>query len=744
MLHALTVFVSAFLLFLVQPLIAKQILPWFGGTASVWTVCLVFFQLVLLVGYAYADWLSRLAPRRQAIVHTALLIAACAMLPVVPDLSWKPADGSDPTLRILLLLVATIGLPYMAVCTTGPLLQSWYSRLRSGDKHQSSVYRLFALSNFASLLSLVMYPFVVEPYATVRVQAWAWSLGFVVFAALAIASAWFTVSKARLVSDRASSPPGSAKGSASSTDAAAQVRPTLGQHLFWLVLSGLGTVSLLSVTTHITQDVASVPFMWIVPLALYLLTFVLCFDSAFWYRRWIFLPAVVAFVPTLGWALFDSTQGPVDLRVALLLFCGGLFVLCMFLHGELALSKPVPAFLTRFYLMISVGGALGGLFVGLIAPRIFHGYWELPGAVIICGLLVWYIARPHLQTALVLFVAVLFTALAWFAYQYLLWSQVAGMLAILAVSYAALVGWRSRSLLAGVGLLSVLSTLASAYFVVSYLQINQRSLLVSDRNFYGTLRVKQVSRAETEKNDRLLYHGIIVHGEQSQDSSRRRVPTSYFGASSGVGMTIEHMRSRQANLRIGVIGLGVGTLAAYGKPGDVVRFYEINPDVVDFANQYFSYLGDSSAKIETVLGDARLAMESEAANSASQKFDILVVDAFSGDSIPVHLMTSESIRIYKARLNPGGVIAFHVSNRYLNLAPVVELLAKDAGMRSMMIVDEHKSSTKRLRTSVYVLVSSDDALFNDQKMATRVTPVEAIPGLQAWTDDYNNLFQILK
>jgi predicted O-methyltransferase YrrM len=739
MLHALTVFISAFLLFLVQPLIAKQILPWFGGTASVWTVCLVFFQLVLLVGYAYADRLSRLALRQQALVHTALLIGACAMLPVIPGLDWKPTDAADPTLRILLLLVATIGLPYMAVCTTGPLLQSWYARLHAGGPQPSNVYRLFALSNLASLVSLVMYPFVVEPFTTVRTQAWAWSVGFVFFSGLAVAAAWFTVSR---VNRLAAKPMGSLPPTATDiTDVACEQAPLgIGQYFYWLSLSALGTVLLLSVTTHITQDLAAVAFMWILPLALYLLTFVLCFDSAFWYRRWIFLPGVVALVPLMAWGLFDSTQGPADIRIALALFSGGLFVACMFLHGELARSKPIPAFLTRFYLMISVGGALGGLFVGLVAPRIFNGYWELPGALLMLGLLVCYTARSHIQTSLVLFVTVLFSVLAWFVYQYLALLHVVVMLLVLATGYAAWVSWRSRSFMSGVGLMAALATVASGFFVVSYLQVNQRSVQLSERNFYGTLRIKHLEDT-TGKKHRALLHGGIVHGEQSDDERKR--PTAYYGYSSGIGLTLERLRLQQPTLNIGLIGLGVGTLAAYGKPGDVMRYYEINPSVVEFAQTHFSYIQESSARVETVLGDARLVLEAEAVQG-SRWFDLLVVDAFSSDSIPVHLMTTEAMRVYQSHLKPQGVIAFHVSNRHLRLAPVVALLAKEAGMQVVAIEDNQKNSTNRLRTSTYVLVTHNAALLADPVMAARSTTPQTIPGLQTWTDGYNNLLQVLK
>ncbi|HEU4621776.1 MAG TPA: fused MFS/spermidine synthase [Burkholderiaceae bacterium] len=675
--YAVTIFISAFLLFLVQPIIAKQILPWFGGSAAVWTTCLVFFQCMLLAGYLYADALTRCRPRTQAVVHTALLLVACALLPIVPDAAWKPIDAADPTPRILMLLSATIGLPYFLVSTTGPLVQSWFARAYAEDERQRSVYRLFALSNLASLIALMAYPFTVEPYTTVREQSVAWSYGFAVFAALATATAWVTTRRIhqskRLQSSHVVKNP---------MDHA----PSLGLQLLWLMLAALGTLFLLSVTTHITQNIASVPFLWIVPLALYLLTFILCFDGRGWYRRSVFWPALLVVLPLMAWGLVQD-RGVMHISQALPLYCLGLFVVCMFCHGELVHAKPSPRWLTRFYLMISLGGALGGLFVGLVAPRVFAGYWELPLALVGCALLA----------------TIVITRVSWLGF---------GVAALISASVASWFGWQ-------------------------YLNLMRTDALLMTRNFYGTLRVKQTAPDDDPHAMRRLMHGVIMHGEQSLDAGRRDQPTTYYGPTSGAGLALQAAPERPR--RIGVIGLGVGTVAAYARPHDVVRFYEINPQVLDAATRYFTYLPRAAGTIETVLGDARLNLERE----SPQAFDVLIVDAFSSDSIPVHLMTREALAIYRRHLAPSGVVAFHVTNRYLSLAPVVKQLADDARMHAVLIADT--PVTSQLSTTDYVLVAekATPLLVNDE-MRERATPIEAREHLRLWTDDYNNLSRILK
>jgi hypothetical protein len=672
LLYALTIFTSAFLLFLVQPIMAKQILPWFGGSAAVWTTCLVFFQFLLLAGYAYSDWTTRrLAARVQIGLHVALLALSLVFLPIIADAAWKPDGDDDPTWRILALLTLTIGLPYFLLSTTGPLVQAWFARTFPAG----TVYRLFALSNFGSLLALVSYPFAVEPWITTLQQSWIWSGVYAVFVVLCIGSALYSVrTLPRTV------PTVEAVAAANGSPA-----PRPGDYAMWLLLSAMGSFMLLAVTNHITHDVASVPFLWILPLTLYLLTFILCFEGRGWYQRHIFLGPLLVIVGAMAWGL-HAERGVMDIKEAIPLYSIGLFVMCMFFHGELSAIKPAPRYLTGFYLMVSLGGALGGVLVGLVASRVFNTYYEFGIGLVVTLLLAAYATRAM--------------------------RPVVSMLAIAAVGFA-------------------------GYNVYHYIEMLSKDARVMTRNFYGTLRVKDVG-AETERDAvRRLMHGVIMHGEQFLAPERRSQPTTYYGESSGIGRAIKLVNT--SSVRVGVVGLGTGTLATYGRPGDVYRFYEINSEVVDIARREFTFLSDTRATIETVLGDARLVMERE----PPQNYDLLVIDAFSSDSIPVHLLTREAMAVYLKHIKPQGVIALHVTNRFLMLAPVVKRIADEYGLHAALITDEAEDNSDLSRTD-WVLVSRDKALLSRPEIANYASEIENIPRLRVWTDDYNNLFRILK
>ncbi|MFN7086239.1 MAG: spermidine synthase [Burkholderiales bacterium] len=670
-LYALTIFASAFLLFLVQPIMAKQILPWFGGSAAVWATCLVFFQFLLLFGYAYSDWTTRhLAPRRQVALHVVLLALSLASLPIIPGAAWKPDGGDDPSLRILGLLLATIGLPYFLLATTGPLVQAWFARTFPAD----TVYRLFALSNFASLLALLSYPFVVEPWITTRQQSYGWTAGYVIFVLLCLASAVYSLRSQNRFA------PAQAAVAAVNTGPA----PRFRQYALWLALSAMGSFMLLAVTNHITHDVASVPFLWILPLMLYLVTFVLCFEGSGWYQRRFFLGPLLVVVGAMAWGL-HTESGIMDIKEAIPLYLAGLFVTCMFFHGELANLKPAPRHLTAFYLMVSLGGALGGLLVGFVAPKLFNTYYEFGIGLVVTLLLAAYCTR-----------------------------RMRPVVPLLALGMAGF----------------------TAYHVATYIRMLSQDTRVMTRNFYGTLRVKDTGPATNEGAVRRMMHGVIMHGEQYLVPARRRLPTTYYGPHSGIARAIE--ANRPAPLRVGVIGLGAGTLATYGRTGDVYRFYEINPQVVDVAQKEFSFLADSAAKIEIVLGDARLAMERE----PPQQYDVLAIDAFSSDSIPVHLVTAEAMAIYLRHIKPGGVIAFHVTNRFLRLAPVVKRIADEYQLHATLITDDAEDS--HLSKTDWALVTRNRQLIGHPAIARFAVDIAEVPGLKLWTDDYNNLFKILK
>jgi len=670
LLFAGTIFTSAFALFLIQPIIAKQILPWFGGSAAVWAICMVFFQMVLLAGYAYSDWISRhLKPRHQVLLHVVLLGVSLSFLPIIADPSWQPKGDEDPSLLIIRLLVGTIGLPYFLLSTTGPLIQSWVSKT-SVSTH---VYRYFSLSNLASMLALICYPFLIERHAAIVGQAYGWSVAYAVFALLCAGSGYYFLQHGHSLG---------AAVHAKTHQPEADWDPSWRDYLIWLGASAMGSWLLLAITNHITQNVASIPFLWLLPLTLYLLTFVLCFESDRWYRRRIFLPLAAALMGLCAYGLQDGSVGRY-IWVAIPAYVSGLFVFCMFLHGELARLRPGPRYLTRFYLMVSLGGAVGGILVGLVAPRVLPAYYELGLGFVITALLAMVVLKP--------------AALR----------MASGVLAVFC-----------------------------AYFLYLQIQDEVTGSRVVGRNFYGSLITLDSQRDDPRDNVRQLYHGAIKHGEQFLAPDRKREPTAYYGATSGIGLAIAH--TRPLNKRVGVIGLGAGTLAAYGQKGDTYRMYELNPEVIELAKTEFSFMADSPAAMQTVLGDARLSLAKE----PPQGFDVLAVDAFSGDSIPVHLITAEAMDVYLRHMKPGGIIGFHITNKFINLAPVVAKIAQAKGLQVALIHDD--TDNPALRNTDWILVASDPAALQQAAILQATGTVQPIPQLGVWTDDFNNLFDVLK
>jgi SAM-dependent methyltransferase len=671
LLYALTIFLGAFLLFQIQPIIAKIILPWFGGGSAVWSACMLFFQVALLLGYLYTHFVvRRLRPKVQTILHVTLLGLSFLLLRVIPSPAWKPSGGQDPVFRIVGLLAASVGLPYFLLAATGPLMQAWYARAF----RVAFPYRLFAVSNLGCLLALLSYPVLEEPYVATSNQAWIWSLAYAGFCLLCGACAW--------LSRRHSAPePG---GAILDAPPEAEAPPSWALYLLWIGLAACSSTFLLAVTNYVTENVAPVPFLWILPLSLYLLSFVLTFEREAWYRpnAYTGLLALALSGMCYGVSKFD---GGTELKYVIPVFAGGLFVCCMFCHGELARLRPHARYLTGFYLTISFGGALGGVFVGGLAPRIFRGFFELPVAIVFCALLG----------------LVVFRRLHKFVYA----------------------GW---------ALLTIV--LAGTLWVQERRVVKEARLMV--RNFYGVLRVTQDGDSGDAGASRTLVHGTITHGLQFLAPDRRRLPTTYYGRQSGVGVAIQN--TRRSAQRVGVIGLGAATLASYGRPGDYYRFYEINPLVIDVARREFTYLADCPAKVEVVLGDARLSLERE----LSQQLDVLAVDAFSSDSIPVHLLTLEAFRLYFRHLRPDGVLAVHISNTHLNLEPVVERLAR--ALRKEALLVDTDNDADEVYGATWVLLASQPEVF--QKPAFKGVGGKLTPrrGLRAWTDDYSNLFQILQ
>ena len=631
---------------------------------------MLFFQLALLAGYAYADLVIRkLSPRQLAVTHTVLLLASLAWLPIGVRASLQPADASEPIVRILLLLSASIGLPYLVLSTSGPLIQAWWARSSSSVK----VYRLYALSNLASMSALIAYPPLIEPYWGLQAQTTFWSAAYALFVILAIACAWLGARQTAV-------PP---------TIASASVKPGAAQQLMWLLLAAFGSITLLSVTSQLTQNVAPIPFLWVLPLAIYLLTFILCFDGSHWYWRRTYLVLAAVSAPLMIAGLdFDVAASGISrsylrLEVALPLYAGGLFIICMFLHGELTRRKPEPQWLTRFYLMVAIGGAAGGIVVGIAAPLLLSYYWELPFVLAAVMVLIYLLANSRLR-------------------------------------------W------VGAGSMCVCAVL-----LTMHIKFNVDGVLYGSRNFYGTLRVINSAEESSPSAGRALLHGAVLHGQQFAAPNLRRLPTAYYGENSGVGRAFAHLDRRQS-LRVGLVGLGVGTVLTYGRSGDVFRLYELDPDVLAIARRSFSYVSDSAATIETRLGDARLSLQRE----PPQRFNLLVVDAFSGDAVPIHLINLQAVELYTKHLAAHGILAFHVTNQYLDLATEVRQLAQATGMHSVMVVD-NPADTTIVKASAWLLlaVNRDDLPHqNESPVAEHVKS----PSPRIWTDDYSNLYRALR
>lgn len=673
LLFATTVFLSAFLLFQIQPIVAKMILPWFGGASSVWSVCLVFFQAELLLGYAYVHWLhERLAPQRQMLVHGALLLLSLATLPVVANPAWKDMAQLHPSLSVLAVLATTVGAPYLLLSTTGPLMQAWYARSAAMASSGVQPYRLYALSNLASMLALLSYPVLVEPFLAVADQGLGWSVGYSVFVLSCLGTAAVTWRRGRNLPVDAA--------------VAADTSPHPGwrECLLWVGLAATASVLLLSITRHLTQDVAPVPFLWVLPLSIYLLSFILCFDAPRYYVR----PAFLAALPLAFWALDHVMNTGTDVPLLITLLCVSLFVFCMVCHGELVRRKPPVRHLTLFYLMLSVGGALGGTLVGLVAPAVFNAYHELPLGLLACAALVVVVLWPTLARR-----------------------------------------WRVLLLIA---LLAYGARLAE--ISLSYVQ-GYRAVM---RNFYSQLRVED-SVDEKLGTVRAMVHGRINHGEQAMAPEHRRQPTAYYCERSGIGRALRSL-PQDRPLKLGVVGLGTGTLSVYARAGDEMRVYEINDQVLELARREFTYLADSPARIVPLLGDGRLVLERE----PPQAFDLLAMDAFSGDSIPTHLLTIEAVRAYLRHLRPDGLLALHITNRYLDLRPVMASAAAAVGRVALVYDLDPEDDDLYCRHSVWVLMVSPQQAVQLPAGLAGGEVLALKPGFKPWTDTFSNLLTILK
>jgi hypothetical protein len=692
LLYGITVFLGAFLLFLVEPMAAKQILPILGGSSAVWITCLVFFQVALLLGYLYAHWITRCRAsgwRRHMYLATlgaaAVLVAAQIAVPAVFS-----GNSDHPVRTIFATLGYTIGLPFLLLATTSPLLQVWFLR---GEGRGVIPYRLFALSNAGSLLALVAYPIVVEPNVSLKVQRMLWSVGFLIYAALC-AMVWqrsrVAARKADADAQRLEAASQTIDAAAQRTEAAPQPTTPRTQYLWtrwlWFLLPMAAAMQLCAVTAHLTVNIAAIPLLWMLPLAAYLLTFILAFEFPGFYRRWIVVRLLVVMLASLGYAI-SKTDVSLPIGLGIAFFLAECFVAGLFCHAETYALRPQKGSeTTLFYLLIAAGGAAGTFFIGIVSPLIFSANYDL---------------------AITFFVT---AALA----VWVTWSD----------------GWGQRMLwITASGLLLVFAIMLHGAYA--------RDAILEVRNFYGTLRVKQTSTPQGDP-ERMLLNGTIQHGTQIFAEGLTQIPTTYYGVDSGIGMALRFC-CEDRPLNLGVIGLGTGTLAAYGHAGDHIRFYEINPVVEPIARNLFTYLRDSRAEISVADGDARTSLTRE----APQRFDVLAVDAFSGDAIPLHLLSVEAMELYKRHLAPNGIIAFHVSNQYLNLSPEIAELAIASNMQSRLIERAGDEVTGAYR-STWILLTNSPTFFERQEIATSATPTPRLPHLRAWTDNYSSLMPLLE
>ncbi|MBC7878193.1 MAG: fused MFS/spermidine synthase [Anaerolineales bacterium] len=676
LIFSLSIFLSAFLLFQIQPMIGKFILPWFGGTPAVWSTAMLFFQIILTGGYAYAYWLVKRA--RQGWIHIALIGITIALLaalglawpsPITPSADMRPADVSFPIFHIFLLLTVSVGLPYFVLASNGTLMQAWFSRAFP----EQSYARLYALSNAGSLLGLLAYPLLVEPLLTLRQQGWAWAGGFILFALVAGSISWRT-----------------RETRGNTEQISTHEKPSLSLRTLWIILSGIASLFLLSVTNQISQEVAVIPFLWILPLAIYLLSFILAFSDSRWYERRLYTLLFSFASLAILWMLTQAESLNVLWQIAIYNLL--LFLACMICHGELYRLRPHADHLTTFYLMVSIGGAVGGIFVNLIAPFIFTGYWEFYLGWLLTIILLAVMLLPRLS------------------------AQVNSQTRVMSVSF-------------------IIAIALLAFGLNRY----QNALFV-ERNFYGVIRVK-----ELDDNALAMIHGVTVHGIQYPNEPTRT--STYYVEDSGIGLLLLNHPQRGQGLHVGILGLGTGTLAAYAEDGDVYRLYEINPVVVKLAEGeggYFTFLSDSKADVTVITGDARISLEQELLQGQPQGFDVLVLDTFSSDSIPVHLVTKEAFALYLDHLAPNGVIAAHISNRHLDLQPVIWQLAQEYSLDIVRISRPIQSEVDGF-PSEWILLTNSHAVLEKPAIASHADSYdEYYSSIPLWTDDYSNLFQILR
>jgi len=716
----MTLFASAFLLFVCQPMVGKMVLPFLGGAAAVWTTCVLFFQVMLLAGYVYAHALGRVDDvRKQILTHGVVLLLPIAFLPIQFAGASTESFFQHPSLQLLALLAASVGVPFFVISTTAPLLQNWFSRTE--DSSARDPYFLYSASNTGSLLALIAYPFLVEPRVGVAAQNRLWLVGYIVFLGLlAVASAllWPRGKTVAAVCDRRQSQP------------AVTVFRT---RLYWVAAAFVPSGLMLAVTNHIAANLASAPFLWIVPLAIYLVTFILAFAR----RLRVTSARVSRLIPVVLLATFPVVAAGVVAPPGLnwiiigghlvLLYCGAL--LC---HTALAESRPGPQHLTEFYFWIALGGVLGGVFTATIAPAAFKTVLEYPLIVATLGFFRtgknekpnWLV--PALFGAAILVIWIVFRATG---------LDSSTEAAALAHTSFLFVCYKLKDHVQRFATAFAILIIAYSFILPDYIEGANRAYV--GRNFFGVKKVLD----EPDTHLRKFLHGDTLHGIESTDPARAGKPLSYYYPDGSVANVVEMLRERGPQQRFGVVGLGSGTMAAYADAGHHVTFYEIDPSIEPIARQYFTFLTRCGSNCDVVIGDGRLQL----VRADNESFDLLMLDAFSSDSVPTHLVSREALELYLSKLARDGILLFHVSNRFLDVERLVSSLVIDRGLVAFSRFDDAGELRKEGKSSANHLVAArrlEDlgpiAANPNWKRVTRPTD------FQLWTDDYSNLLSLIR
>ena len=694
-LYSLTIFLSAFLLFAIQPIIGKYLLPWFGGSASVWSTSLLFFMTLLLGGYIYAHLLTtKMKPKMQILIHLPLLFFGLSAIiffyffwpsPITPSAFWKPDEPLLPVYNLLLILMIAVGSPYFILSSTNSIVQSWVSKIHN------TPYKLYALSNIGSLLAIFLYPLVIEPNLSIVNQAYFWSIGFILFVILMSFSGLFFL---KTLKNKIKQPVSRQNNGKELPDA-----PTNQQYLTWLFLSAFPSMLLIVTTTQLTQSIAAIPFFWLLPLSLYLLSFIFCFSSYNFYLKRTYAIILIFLLPISIFMWLNSHQ--ISISLHLFFYMATFFLTAMMFHGELYARRPHPQCLTTYYLFITTGGASGAFLINILAPLIFKGYWEFPICLLISLIIPLVIAGFIVEK------------------------------------------WFSKSLIRSVqGAVLLYLT----FFVVASVVSGKINSVRQIRNFYGVIAITKQKTKSKDVYLLKLINGSILHGQQFSAGPSQYLPTTYYVEDSGIGLAINNHPKRLSRhpLKIGVIGLGIGTLAAYCQPQDYFKFYEINPAVIEIADKYFSYLKHCQGKIDIVKGDGRLSMEKEVKENKNTKFDIIAVDAFTDDSIPIHLLTKEAIQLYLEQLGNDGILAVHISNRYIDLKPVLKSAAKEFQLTGIVINAKVIKYPDRSKQSLWVLLTKNKEVIKTKTISENGTDLSKAKDINLWTDQYSNIFQLIK